>query len=190
MCKTKSEDLAKLVQETDADTVRSFLLSILQKDKRAAADFTSLAQSVAPEGETDSYIDMINKIRLRYTDGGYISYETAYGFSCELQDMLDTDIRSMLDKGEHKRATRILAYMFDLMEEVEIEDEGGDLLNVADTVRDYWLEIAAAAEPDQKKRLHEWFVSHKFTGFTDLEAYIADVLRREFKESEYRQDPA
>lgn len=183
----KADDLVNLVRETDADTVRSFLLSVLQENETLAADFASLAQSVAPEGEVESYIDMLNKIRLRYTEGGYIPFETAYGFSAELQDMLDTDIREMLDKAQYKRVDRILAYMFDLMEEVEIEDEGGDLLNVADTVRDYWLEIAAAADPAHKKRLHAWLASHEFAGFTDLDDYIGDALRRGFNEPEYQE---
>lgn len=185
----KTAAIEKLVYDADVDVVRSYLASILNENEKLLVRFSSMIHKQTTEEDVERYIRQIDDIADRYLGRNhFISYYEADGFISELEEILDEDVQRMIDNADYMSAFRLMNYIFALIGEVGVDDSDGGSGMLADRIYQFWLELLANVDMDQKKDMFCWFTEHLDGSIVDyLEEYIEQIIMDEFREKEFRQ---
>lgn len=185
----KTISAEKLVQEADIDMVRSYLASLLKEDEKLLLRFQGMVHKHTTEKDVKRYIRQIDRITDRYLGrDGFISYYEADGFISELNEILYTDVRRMVDDGDHMSAFKLMNHIFTILGDVAMDDSAGGTGMLAGEIEQYWREILERAGMDEKRQMFGWFTEHLDGSFIDyLEEYIEEIIMDEFQEKEFRE---
>lgn len=186
---SKTISVEKLVQEADIDVVRSYLASLLKEDEKLLLRFQGMVKKGTTKEDIKRYIRQIDRITDRYLGrDGFISYYEADGFISELNEILDTDVRRMVDDEDYMSAFELMNHMFTILGDVAMDDSDGGTGMLAGEIEQYWREILAKADMDVKQQMFRWFTEHLDGSVIDyLEEYIEQVIMDEFQEKEFRE---
>ena len=187
--KKKVDAVEMLVSGADESDVRSFLVSVLVEDKKLLLRFHNMIRKQVTEEDVNNYIGQIDTIADRYLGRNhFISYYEAGDFISELEEIIDSDIRRMMDNDNYLSAFEILNYIFVLIGDVDMDDSGGGTGMLADRIYQLWLELLVKVSAEEKKQMYDWFTSHLDGSVIDyLEEYIEQIIMDEFEEKEYEQ---
>ena len=188
--KKKSAAVEKLVTSAERDIVQAFLVSVLAEDKKLLLRFRNMVNKCATKEDVEDYFEQIDEIADRYLGRDhFINYYQAYDFMLELEEIIDKDVRRMIDNGSHISAFHVMNQIFVLLGNVDIDDSGGETSMFAEQIYQLWLELLTKVNAQDKRKMFIWFTTHMDGSVIDyLEEYIEQIIMEEFKEPEYEQD--
>lgn len=188
--KKKMNAIAELVEKADVELVRSYLTSVLAENKKLLVRFNSIVKERIAEEDMKHYINQVDDIANRYLGRNhFISYYEAGGFISELEDIIDVDVRRMIDNENYMGAFELMNYIFALIGDVDMDDSDGGTGMLADRIYQLWVELLAKVDADEKLQMFRWFTTHLDGSIIDyLEEYIEKILIEEFDEKEYEQE--
>lgn len=188
--KKKVDAVEKLVNSANEEDVRSFLISVLSEDEKLLLRFyNTMSKQITPE-VIRHYIRQVDIIASHYLGRDrFINYYEASGFISELEDVIYSDVRQMMDNENYLSAFEVMNYIFILIGEVDIDDSDGGTSMLADKIYQLWLELLAKVSLKEKRKMFDWFISHLDGSVIDyLEERIEQVIMDEFQEKEYEQE--
>lgn len=182
--------IEELVAGAENDMVRSFLASVLAEDEKLLLRFHNMVNTQVTKEDINNYIKQINAITNRYLGRDhFISYYEARGFISELEDIIEEDICRMADNGNYLSAFEVINYIFVLIGNVDIDDSEGGTGMLAEDIYQFWIELLAKVNTQDKKKMFDWFTAHFDGSVMDyLEEYMEKILMEEFQEKEYEQE--
>lgn len=188
--KKKSAAVEKLVASAESDIVQAFLVSVLAEDKKLLLRFRNMVNKCATNEDVEDYFEQIDEIADRYLGRDhFINYYQAYDFMSELEEIIDKDVRRMIDNGSHISAFHVMNHIFVLLGNVDMDDSGGETSMLAEQIYQLWLELLTKVNAQDKRKMFIWFTTHMDGSVIDyLEEYIEQIIMEEFKEPEYEQD--
>lgn len=188
--KKKSAAVEKLVASAESDIVQAFLVSVLAEDKKLLLRFRNMVNKCATNEDVEDYFEQIDEIAARYLGRDhFINYYQAYDFMLELEEIIDKDVRRMIDNGSHISAFHVMNHIFVLLGNVDMDDPGGETSMLAEQIYQLWLELLTKVNAQDKRKMFIWFTTHMDGSVIDyLEEYIEQIIMEEFKEPEYEQD--
>lgn len=188
--KKKSAAVEKLVTSAERDIVQAFLVSVLAEDKKLLLRFRNMVNKCATKEDVEDYFEQIDEIADRYLGRDhFINYYQAYDFMLELEEIIDKDVRRMIDNGSHISAFHVMNHIFVLLGNVDMDDSGGETSMLAEQIYQLWLELLTKVNAQDKRKMFIWFATHMDGSVIDyLEEYIEQIIMEEFKEPEYEQD--
>lgn len=188
--KKKSAAVEKLVTSAERDIVQAFLVSVLAEDKKLLLRFRNMVNKCATNEDVEDYFEQIDEIADRYLGRDhFINYYQAYDFMLELEEIIDKDVRRMIDNGSNISAFHVMNHIFVLLGNVDMDDSGGETSMLAEQIYQLWLELLTKVNAQDKRKMFIWFTTHMDGSVIDyLEEYIEQIIMEEFKEPEYEQD--
>ena len=188
--KKKSAAVEKLVRSAERDIVQAFLVSVLAEDKKLLLRFRNMVNKCATNEDVEDYFEQIDEIADRYLGRDhFINYYQAYDFMLELEEIIDKDVRRMIDNGSNISAFHVMNHIFVLLGNVDMDDSGGEKSMLAEQIYQLWLELLVKVNAQDKRKMFIWFTTHMDGSVIDyLEEYIEQIIMEEFKEPEYEQD--
>ncbi len=185
----KMIDIKDLVNSADEDVVRAFLTSVLTDDEKLLLRFNNTVNKKVTKKDIEHYIEQVDAITNHYLGRDcYISYYEAYDFISELEDIIDNDIKHMIDNGFYLSAFEVINYIFQLINNIDIDDSDGCITMLVNSIYDCWLVLLKKVSLEEKRKMFQWFTS-RLDGSSDyLEEYIEQIIIEEFKEKEYEQE--
>lgn len=188
--KKKSAAVEKLVTSAERDIVQAFLVSVLAEDKKLLLRFRNMVNKCATKEDVKDYFEQIDEIADRYLGRDhFINYYQAYDFMSELEEVIDKDVRRMIDNGSNISAFHVMNHIFVLLGNVDMDDSGGETSMLAEQIYQLWLELLVKVNAQDKRKMFIWFTTHMDSSVIDyLEEYIEQIIMEEFKEPEYEQD--
>ena len=188
--KKKSAAVEKLVTSAERDIVQAFLVSVLAEDKKLLLRFRNMVNKCATKEDVEDYFEQIDEIADRYLGRDhFINYYQAYDFMLELEEIIDKDVRRMIDNGSHISAFHVMNHIFVLLGNVDLDDSGGETSMLAEQIYQLWLELLTKVNAQDKRKMFIWFTTHMDGSVIDyLVEYIEQIIMEEFKEPEYEQD--
>ena len=188
--KKKLAAVEKLVTSAERDIVQAFLVSVLAEDKKLLLRFRNMVNKCATKEDVEDYFEQIDEIADRYLGRDhFINYYQAYDFMLELEEIIDKDVRRMIDNGSHISAFHVMNHIFVLLGNVDMDDSGGETSMLAEQIYQLWLELLTKVNAQDKRKMFIWFTTHMDGSVIDyLEEYIEQIIMEEFKEPEYEQD--
>lgn len=188
--KKKSAAVEKLVTSAERDIVQAFLVSVLAEDKKLLLRFRNMVNKCATKEDVKDYFEQIDEIADRYLGRDhFINYYQAYDFMLELEEIIDKDVRRMIDNGSNISAFHVMNHIFVLLGNVDMDDSGGETSMLAEQIYQLWLELLVKVNAQDKRKMFIWFTTHMDGSVIDyLEEYIEQIIMEEFKEPEYEQD--
>lgn len=183
---TAVEELVSGAEEAD---VRSFLVAILAEDEKLLLRFHNTMNKQVTKEDINNYIRQVDRITNRYLGRNhFISYYEADDFISELEEIIDEDVRRMIDNDNYLSAFEVMNYIFVLLGDVDMDDSAGGTGMLASRIHQLWLELLVRVSCEEKKKMFDWFTSHLDGSVIDyLEEYIEQIIMDEFEEKEYEQ---
>lgn len=187
--KKKVAAVEALVGGADEADVRSFLVAVLMEDEKLLLRFHNTIKKQVTRDDINNYIRQVDMIADRYLGRNrFISYYEADNFISELEEMIDQDVRQMIDNDNYLSAFEVMNYIFVLIGDVDMDDSDGGTGMLADKIYQIWLELLVKVSAEEKKKMFDWFTSHLDGSVIDyLEEYIEQIIMGEFEEKEYEQ---
>ncbi len=185
----KMAAVTQLVEEAEIGDIRTFLTSVLVEDEKLLLRFHNIVNKHLTAEDVTKYIRQVDSIANRYLGRErFISYYEADGFISELEDIIDEDVRRMIDNGDYLCAFEVMNYIFVLIGDVDMDDSDGGTGMLGDRIYKLWLELLIKVSAEDKRKMFEWFTGHFDGSVIDyLEEYIEQIIFDEFKEKEYEQ---
>lgn len=185
----KLNAVRNLVADAENEVVRSFLADVLAEDEKLLLRFYGVINKQVTQEDIERYIRQVDVIANRYLGReGFIGYYKANDFISELEDMIDEDVRRMIDNENYISAFKLMNYIYTLMGNVDMDDSDGGTGMLADRIYQLWLELLPKVNPQDKQKMFQWFTTHLDGSIIDyLEEYIEQIIMEEFKEKEYAQ---
>ena len=187
--KKKLTAVEGLVSGANEEDVRSFLAAVLAEDEKLLLRFHNIINKQVTREDINNYIGQVDIIADRYMGRNhFISYYEADGFISELEEIIDEDVRRMIDNGNYLSAFEVMNYIFVLIGDVDMDDSDGGTGMLADRIYQLWLELLVKVSSKEKRKMFDWFTSHLDGSVIDyLEEYIEQIIIEEFEEKEYEQ---
>lgn len=187
--KKKLAAVEELVSGAKEEDVRSFLVSVLAEDEKLLLRFHNTVNRQVTQEDINNYMRQVDTIADRYLGRNrFIGYYEADGFISELEEMLDEDVRRMIDNDNYLSAFEVMNYIFVLIGDVDMDDSDGGTGMLAGRIYQLWSELLGKVSPEEKKKMFEWFTAHLDGSVIDyLEEYIEQIIMEEFEEKEYEQ---
>lgn len=185
----KVKAIEKLVENADIGVVRSYLTSVLAENEKLLVRFNGIVRRGADEVDVKRYMEQVDRIADCYLGRDrFISYYEAGSFISELLDILEEDVRRMIDNGQCGSAFQLANHIFMLAGSVDMDDSDGGTGMLADRIYGLWQELLEKADPEVKKEMFQWFTTHLDGSVIDyLEEYIEQIIMDEFRGKEYLQ---
>lgn len=183
----KQEAIQALVEQADISIVKSYLISALAENEKMLLRFYSAVCGGEQEEDVRPYTRQVDRIVRSYLGrNGYIEYHRADRFIMELGEILDNDVKRMMDSRHYRSAFQLMNHIFVLIGEVDMDDSDGGTGMLADKIYDLWTNLLDQVSADEKQNMFRWFTEHLDGSIIDyLEEYIERILMEEFWEKEY-----
>lgn len=180
-------DIRKLVQDADINIIRNYLVSVLSEDEKLLIRFRGFLSGAETEENVSHYINRVDDIEYNYMGrDGFIDYDDAMDFIFDLEDVLNSDVQRLIDKGYHRSAFKLMNHIFTVVGETDMDDSDGGIGMLATHVYKLWSELLTKADPGEKREMFQWFMEHLDGSIVDyLEGYIERIIMEQFEESEY-----
>lgn len=128
----------------------------------------------------------IVNIKRRHADHyGFIDYSNAFEYEMELERFMEKYIRILIQQHNYKTAFELVCYIYRSLDELEIDDSGGEITMLASVCVGYWQEIIDKCSQEDEREFFRWFKDHQHGYATDyLQSGINDFFIDYFHEPE------
>lgn len=186
---TKRAEVEKLIAEAKDEAVRSFLAEILTDNEKLCLRFYNLVNK-EEKVDIQNYFRQIDLITRQYAGrDDFINYHDAYDYIMELEEIIDNDVRQMIDNGNYMSAFDVINHIFIVVGTVDIDDSDGEIGMISNDIYSLWSEILEKVTPDDKRTMFEWFIDHTDGLVADYaEEYYEHIITEAFNEKEFEQD--
>ncbi len=185
----KELSIQSVVDAADISELKKFLVSALEEDETLFIRFKAAVMKKTTKSDVTRLKAHINAIANRHMDRhGFIDYYAAGDFVMDLSEVIDKDVRRIMDAGDCMNAFDLLNYIFELAANVAIDDSGGETETVLSEIFDLWADLQEKATLQEKQEMFRWFTSHLGCYETDwVDEYMEDIILQEFNGEEFRQ---
>ena len=181
------KEIVKLLEEVDTTIMKDFLIDILKNDEKLLNRFKIKMQFVITPEDIKRYKNQINNIFARY--GGrddFIDYKNAWDFISRLVEILDNDIRAIVDNNQFQSAFELTSYIFVKIANQDMDDSDGGTSEIARICSDIWKEILYNCHIKFKREVFKWFMDHLDGSVIDyMEEYLQDFVFNHFKKKNF-----
>ncbi len=123
----------------------------------------------------------IKSILYQYSGrGGFIDWNNAYDFCCDLGRFLDDKIPFLMEHGCYLQAFELVNIVFYEVANADMDDSDGGSGMVAQTCYDYWKSLTLNAPEEEALAIKKWFLVNKETD------YVVDYMQ-EYIDEFYEQ---
>lgn len=157
--KEVQETIEDLVNEADDLAIREFLKELLTWNVSLQIRFKQFLQMDMTDKEIREYKNEIRTIVYKYQDEyGFIDYGSASYFARELVRFFQEHIYYLMASEQYKEAFELSKLIFIEMNQVEMDDSGGEIIKIADECLVIWNSILKNVDMDYKTELFNWFM--------------------------------
>ncbi len=184
-------DVEKLVDEASEETVRDFLVEILEEDNSLLPRFERKVDPNVPKKEPFVYRKIIDEIFYVNSDSsGFIDYYKALDLETDLEIFLKNDIEDTLMRDHaYEDAFELTSKIFVELSNQEIDDSGGITTHIIYYILEIWENILAHGDQELKEQMFRWFTSQLNGGLIDyMEENLEDMLFENFMETEFLEE--
>lgn len=187
--KTGIDSAKMLVSEANEETVRDFLIMVLEKNEKLYMRFKNIIRPGISGQDMNRYICQIDRIVQKYWGRNhYINYNQVDYFIRSLEAFLYEDVRMVMDMKCYPEAFELTNYIFITIDKVDMYDSDGEIGLIASRCYEIWLEILDKADIEVKRDMYEWFTNQLDNFFIDyLQECIEQIIMEEFTEREFLQ---
>lgn len=178
-----------IVAGADETVVRRFLTEILRADEKLFLRFKMLTNPSVCDEDMKKYKKRIDGIVHRYLGRErFITYYRASSSIREMEEVLDEDVKMMIDDKCYPEAFELTNYVFLTVGQVDMDDSDGGTGMIAEQCLAIWEEILDEADEQMKRKMYNWFTKHLNGSVIDyMEEYIEQILMNGFVSPEYQQ---
>ena len=116
---------------------------------------------------------------------GFIDWQNAYDFCCDLRGFLEDKVEILIGKGAILQAFELNNQVFKLIGTIDMDDSDGGSGIVAEKCYELWKEIYQRADSDEKTKIKKWFNSYKKGTVIDwIEEYLLEFMKMELATKE------
>ena len=186
----KHTAVEKLVAQADDNIVCSFLTDILTDNEKLCIKFYNIVNKQHKTIDVQNYFRQVDLITRQCAGrDDFINYHDAYDYIMELEEIIDNDVRQMIDNGNYMSAFEIVNHIFVIVSTVDIDDSDGEVGMLGNCIYDLWIEILKKAAPDDKRKMFDWFIAHTDGSIADYaEEFFEHIVTEAFNEKEFEQD--
>ena len=167
-----------------------FLAEVLASDDKLCRRFYDIQNKLFTNVDVDKYFKQIDHIIKRYA--GYENFLDRYSandFIEEIEDIIDGDLRMMIDNENYINAFEISCYIFTALSNIDTYDCDYKVEAFENDITLLWSELIKKANYEDKHKMFEWFTAHHDVSVCDYsDGPIEDVIISEFKEKEFEKD--
>ena len=176
--KTNDESLVSLVNEANIEDIKKFLITILEENDKLRLRFKNTVTANLTKIDMDHFKNLVDMAIVNHSDYDcFIDYYSAFDFFEEIMDIINNDVRSMLDNKNFDNAFELTNYIFTSIGNVEIDDSDGYLSLLFDECYRIWEEIIKETDIKTKETMFNWFITNVNGEVIDyMTDYIEDFL--------------
>ena len=182
--KKQQTSIPELVARADEETVRAFLVKVLEKDKRLAERFR-LTVEPARKNDIRQQKKTVDRIIRSHTVGNrYESYIDDYDdFARDIFSVFDNVIQPMLDGKQYDDALALSTYLFESVSGLEYADEEDNPLELEERCGLVWQRIFDESEAS-RPALFRWLLTstEKIKSFSGV---CEEILKENYHTQEY-----
>ena len=182
--RNKQTPVQDLVAHADEGTVRSFLLKVLEKDKRLTERFRLIAEPARGDDIRQQKKDIDRMIRSHTVATQYESYIDDYDdFAQDVFSFFDNVIQPMMDSGQYDNALTLSSYLFEAISDLEYADEEDTPLDLEERCGFVWQKIFDESE-SSRPALFRWLLNsvEKIESFSGV---CEEILHQNYHTQEY-----
>lgn len=152
----KRSEAAKLVEDAAESEVRSFLADILMENEKLLLRFKGRIHKDVTRVDEHNYFRQVDAIAENHLGRDYyIDYYEAYSFISELEELIDEDVRQMIDNGNYSSAFNVVNYIFMSVGNIDMDDSDGCLSMLAEDICQVWKELLSKANAEEKRKMFD-----------------------------------
>lgn len=150
-------ELRKVVDSLPEERLRSYLLDAAKKHQDLRDRLMmSGKQAVSRETKRRWRSSLARMTRKAADPDGFIDYDRAYDYTCQLGQFLDESIAPLLENHLVMDAFELVGMVFTEATDQDMDDSDGGLSELTDWCYGYWRELIPSPEADQGRML-DWF---------------------------------
>lgn len=170
------------LDQLSLDEMRQLLFELAQTERNIQERIAMLHGQIAPEVLEKIWGTQLAEIPRKYTDRhGFIDYQNAYDFFCELDDFLNERFPRLLQTGQVLEGFRLTCMVFETAMEQDVDDSDGGSGLIVSSCEQMWREILDLANSEQEQEIYSWFASHTIIPEWDFGTEIVEQILYEWK---------
>lgn len=182
-----SKELEETIEKIPEEELRILLKELAeQNDEIYNMILTRYAVRI-DEKQMNRLKQEVDNIVYQYGDrSGFIDYRNAWDFTSALQDFLNENVETLIERNCYLQAFEMTNYVFKIIGNIDIDDSDGGTSYVADICYEKWKKILENCNDEEKNKLFSWFLSHQGCGYVIdyMEDYMEEFLMNEFQNRE------
>lgn len=184
------DQIDKDILSASESQMRSFLSQALHADSLLYAKFKVFINDKIDKSDIEKYKSMVEDIIDEYSDRyDCITYRYALDFSYAMMDFLKYHVKEIIDKRCYFEAFDIIAYMFEKLSFIEIDDSDGGLTMFAMAAYEMWEMILAYCDYNTKDKIYHSLKPYMSNHYMDyMQDYAVDLFIKHFNEERYLDD--
>lgn len=169
--------------------VRSFLTDILRQDETLYAKFQLFDGHDSGILDMERYRGRVDAIIRKYAGPKqFISYQEVFSFLQEMEEILEQDVRMMLENGHFTEAFLLTCHLFVSVSAVEMDDSDGTRGMLAEQCVGIWHELERNADSQLQQQMYTWFTGQLESAQSgDLEEYVEQMFWEAFLGKDFLQ---
>lgn len=153
--------------------------------KHMAAVLYYLDEHYSSNGTSDNELDTYKKevdqtIKFFSDRNGFISFHVARDFIGNIQNILSSDVGTLIDNRDYLEAFELTAYIFERIDDVDMDDSAGGKIDIAEECVQIWEEMISYADERTRDKMDEWFNDFIEMSYSDFNEYVESLLSEYF----------
>ena len=179
------EDAKQLVEKANVEFVKDFLANMLKDNEALFTSFKGAIEGGLSRIEKNRLkIEVDEIIRANSTEDKYVDYANTDTFLSEMDDFMFENIQPLIETKQYLEAFNLIAYIFDAISELTIDDYLESVNILGDIIYEYWERLDEQAEISIKMKMFDWFLEKDkaYVGLglgKDIENAIINGFREE-----------
>lgn len=165
----------QLITQATPDQLREFLTDVLAHDALLMARFQHVLRPQVPTADAGKA--EIDAICAAYADtDGFIDYRAAEYFATDIQGYLDNDLEPLVAAHQDNAAFEILSFLFLKLDDLDIDDSDGEVMEILDTNVLLWQQVIHQALLVVKRRIFTWLTTQIQRPLNAIGEDVQDLL--------------
>ncbi len=156
----KQDESFRTVYQAKESDVRKFLTALLRQDEKLFLRFKLMADHSMGLSDIDRYKKQVDDILQKYMEKDrYIPYKETFEFAKEIQQILEQEVRMMMENGYFAQANLLVCHIFTSVWAADMDDSNGTKGTLAFQCASVWKEIETHADSRLRRQMYEWLTA-------------------------------